>query len=327
MSRHIAILMFLCIALYASAERVYTDDFKLKGHKVIALASADSCRFYAAETRVKFVGDKSLDAVSKEYFGFSWITANGECIIATINPCNPTAGMSMDTPGLMVTVAAVNDSATTVLVKKQMFAPAIRESSYNSFAVEMMVGEKVYIKLGGTDLNQVAVLPRQYASIKNIDFVADGNIEVATIVADRHIDPVLKLKTSWTMECLREYFKKSDLKPLEGIWKYLDRVTDERYSRLGGYYTIALLADDNGGYDIIYVDGARTNSKRWQCGMRKGRLTPTIFNNNFDLEWYDAEMVDCSDETSAQVEQDVILGLSFPLLKSSLRFSKVPLDK
>lgn len=105
-----------------------------------------------------------------------------------------------------------------------------------------------------------------------------------------------------------------------GIWKYLDRETDSDYSIPGGYYTLALINNDN-GYDIIYVDGAKTNKTRWTTGIIKGSLTRTRFADNFDLKWIDATGEIVSEECYATFDGD-IMTLVFPLDKARLRFVK-----
>lgn len=62
--------------------------------------------------------------------------------------------------------------------------------------------------------------------------------------------------------------------------------------------------------------------------MAKGHLTPTIFPGNLDMLWYDSEMLPVNREAYATVEQDgMILALTFPTLKSTMRLYRVPMDK
>lgn len=61
--------------------------------------------------------------------------------------------------------------------------------------------------------------------------------------------------------------------------------------------------------------------------MLKGRLRPTIFENHYTLEWIDSEFRTMTEDMHADIEQGAILTLSFPLLKTTLRFSKVPVSR
>ena len=58
--------------------------------------------------------------------------------------------------------------------------------------------------------------------------------------------------------------------------------------------------------------------------MLKGRLRPGIFENHYSLEWIDAEFEPVTEDIHADISQGAILTLSFPLLKTTLRFSKMP---
>lgn len=74
-------------------------------------------------------------------------------------------------------------------------------------------------------------------------------------------------------------------------------------------------------YLIIYLSGAETNSSNWKEGMIKGRLKATIFQNHYDLEWYDSlfELIDVDAYASIN---NSILTLEFPLYKAKVRFFK-----
>ena len=107
----------------------------------------------------------------------------------------------------------------------------------------------------------------------------------------------------------------------EKIWRYLDRDTDARVLNLGGEYRLATVSNADGGYDIVYIDGARVNSGYWRPLMIKGRLKPTAFINHYDLIWYDSYGRVIDRETSADIENGSILKLNFPLYGGSVRFA------
>lgn len=57
--------------------------------------------------------------------------------------------------------------------------------------------------------------------------------------------------------------------------------------------------------------------------MVKGRLRPTGFAGNFDLEWLDSTGSVASSENYADLDSSSgILSLRFPLLESTLRFRR-----
>lgn len=113
--------------------------------------------------------------------------------------------------------------------------------------------------------------------------------------------------------------------PRERLWTYLDRNTDPQKCEPGGRYTLATIKDgDGGGYLIVYLGGADYARTDWQPLQIKGRLRPTIFRDHFDLEWYDTRRRVVSAEAHASITTSgSVLELNFPLLNSTLRFSRL----
>lgn len=111
-----------------------------------------------------------------------------------------------------------------------------------------------------------------------------------------------------------------------GYWTYLDRVTPTDGSvLLGARYVLALIADsaDSDSYLLLYVSGNDTDSVFWKEGDVKGRLTPTAFQDHYNLEWYDHRHLPVGEgENSATFEGPSLLTLDFPLLAAQLRFQR-----
>ena len=126
---------------------------------------------------------------------------------------------------------------------------------------------------------------------------------------------------TWTLEELDRYLENSS-DPVEGYWKYLDRDMEDKWLRLGGRYTLAVVQAGD-GYDLIYVSGAQVMKQQWQPGMAKGHISKTAFTGNYDLVWTDATMEALGEDAYATVENGVILTLNFPVYKSQVRFAKV----
>lgn len=110
-----------------------------------------------------------------------------------------------------------------------------------------------------------------------------------------------------------------------GLWQYFDRDTDDRYLRTGGNYTLAIIPSATGEeFNIVYVSGAKVNSLKWQPGMVKGKLIGNGFINSWNLEAVDASFHEIEGENHASMTQDgAILTLTFPELKSTLRFRRL----
>jgi hypothetical protein len=120
---------------------------------------------------------------------------------------------------------------------------------------------------------------------------------------------------------LAEYLNKST-DAMEGYWEYLDRDTDPLMFSVGGDYRFATVKIDN-RYALVYLSGARTNEQEWQPLRIKAWLNPTIFIGNYDLEWYDPFGVKFDIETSAQVTDNAIMSINFPLYKSKVRWRRM----
>lgn len=118
---------------------------------------------------------------------------------------------------------------------------------------------------------------------------------------------------------LTAYMKESS-DPVEGIWDYLDRDIDPVRCTLGAFYRLATVSTGNGNYEIYSID-----KKGKTAPVYKGLLIPSIFMNHYDLQWLDARGHMLTTDTSAGIENGSVLTLSFRLLKSSVRFSRMRL--
>lgn len=174
------------------------------------------------------------------------------------------------------------------------------------------------------DIFTVALDPAMLPDAVNV--WSRGELTLASMSVETSLDPSGAFASGWTPGKLTEYLAAS-ADPLEGYWRYLDRENNPQYARPGGRYLLAVVKSGSadGGYDIIYVDGAETFRDQWQPMMLKGRLRPTIFLDHYDLEWTDSTFDTIDRDIHATVTEKSILTLSFPLLKTTLRFSKMPL--
>lgn len=151
-----------------------------------------------------------------------------------------------------------------------------------------------------------------------------GRLTLSSMSVETAVAPRYAFASGWTADLLTARLQASD-DAVEGYWQYLDRENDPAYARPGGRYLLAVVKADDGCYDIIYVGGAETRRDQWQPMMRKGRLKPTIFLDHYDLEWTDATFETIDRDIHASITDKSILTMSFPLLKTTLRFSKMPL--
>lgn len=111
-----------------------------------------------------------------------------------------------------------------------------------------------------------------------------------------------------------------DLSALE-IWEYLDS-TEAKSALLGGQYRFGLLPVE-GGYDLIYMEGARVNGSAWKPGMRKASLRSRGFRDHYALTWIDSTGREVPGEHYAILDPvEGILSLSFPAFPLTVRLAR-----
>ncbi len=160
-----------------------------------------------------------------------------------------------------------------------------------------------------------------------VGVTATGETALSLLVAEILPDESKEIgRRDEPAEQLRAAALASPVSGVAGLWQYFDRDADDRYLRTGGNYTLAILPSSSGeGFDIVYLSGAKVNSLKWQPGMLKGRLIPNGFINSWTLEAVDASFCIVDGENHASMTPDgAILTLTFPELKSSLRFRRLP---
>lgn len=179
------------------------------------------------------------------------------------------------------------------------------------------------VSLGGKKLTKTIEIPFERKTPGAIGYRSEKALEELQ-------NEVLMLPSSpveWaefeSIEALEEYLR-SSTDGYEGLWMYLDRDTEPTKAHLGGRYALATISDGNGGYKIVYLDGANAQETIWQPLMIKGHLRPTVFRDHFDLKWLDAAGDPVLDEGNATYEiEGMALKITLPLHKATLRFSRI----
>lgn len=179
-------------------------------------------------------------------------------------------------------------------------------------------------RLSGGDRQENAIMEWNYdgAPSREVLFAPEpgGSILISDIILESRRfaaeSPVVH-----TNEELTAHFKQSKDR-MEGYWSVFDRSIDEELLKLGGDYRLALVASGDGGYDVLYIDGARVNRKSWKPGMKKAELYPTPFPGIYDVTWYDAEGEPLSHDIKAQLDTPRTLSIQFPYHNTTLRLGK-----
>ncbi len=219
-------------------------------------------------------------------------------------------------------IGGVDSIVDSVTVRKDI--AEIR--GFNSVALEWRDGD-LNVFFGAKTLAKVlsVEMPHPWKSVGKV--VGSGDLRVEYAVVETRRNPAVTLASGWSVDALYDHIANSS-DAMEGIWSFFDRETDDYRARLGGRYTLACVADGDGGYLLLYVDGAEVNASSWKPCMIKGRLSATQYENNYDLKWFDSVMDPMSDEDFASIDMDAnLMTLNFPIHRSKMRFSKKTLRK
>ena len=196
------------------------------------------------------------------------------------------------------------------------------DGGYNSLSVEWR-DSLAHISLARKYPKELVAL-RIPAPSRRIYVTATAPILLQEVIAEAADSTAVPPLTQWTdLGLLEAYLTRSD-DPIEGLYSYMDRENNPVVARLGGMYRLALVKNQSAGYDILYMSGAEVNASRWQFGMLKGTLTPTLFVGQYDLIWRDAMGEPITLDCHATVEPGALFKVEFPLLDASIRFSKSP---
>jgi len=224
---------------------------------------------------------------------------------------------------MLITLISKHNGETVEIARTSLTKGIALEDGLNTVCVD--VDERnVVISIGKDELHQVleSKITRPSGFVQVGYLVGPGaSISLERAVLTINNEKQVDVTTRWTREALDEYLANSS-DPIEGYWQYLDRDMEDKWLRLGGRYTMAIVRADD-GYDLIYIDGAQVKKALWQTGMKKGHISKTLFVGNYDLRWIDATMEPIeNDDTYATIENGVILTLHFPVYKSQVRFAK-----
>lgn len=224
----------------------------------------------------------------------------------------------------------VSDS---VLVSKTISGCVAPADGFNTLGMEMDSGGNLTVYAGDKKPEDIATVQNVRLRPVATGMKSRGTTAVELIVTETVPDPAAALSTGKTPQEIGGIFNWRQPEGPEGIWHFLDRDTDNRSIRLGGEYTIAIVADEEStpgnnaptSYTIIYFDGAKVENGSWKPGMKKGRLTATSFQNHYNLSWITADMQYLDTECTARLSDDKsIISFNFPIYGSTVRFSRQP---
>lgn len=269
-------------------------------------------------TEVRFeIPNKSVSGKSPNSVSIKWKDCDSIWWTATASLIKSGTDEILDDSYIELTVN--DDIENHYSVKKLLPVPGVDINKECSFCAEI-TGSEARLLAGYQELKELNVIRGSFNPSATMEIKVNGKADISVIVTEYIPDIVSELSTGLNEDEINKLISGKS-QPC-GVWTALDRDTDSRRALAGGRYKLAVVPRNDEGFDIIYLDGAEVNPSAWKTGMRKGILKPTIFTDHYDLIWYDSKMVPIEFDASASVEQGVILTLSFPILKSTLRFSR-----
>lgn len=312
-------IVFIFNCFVSLADSQYYKQLSLNADSIILSKLDENILSVDIEARVKVIQNRERDGKSKSLWRLLWnyqSTNNYNYIELTWN--NTNFGDILDVRQAIVNIVEVKNSRQKVVKSVALERGVNLSTGFNTILVEAK-GSKYNVFVGDDELMYIGTFSND-SLFGSCGLIASVDSYVSNFVVNSEYDISKTIFTQNTEQTLIEKFKISSSSSIEGFWSYLDRNNDPDWARLGGRYRFALVKNAN-DFDIIYIGGAEINKLNWKEGMIKGRLKSTIFQNHYDVEWYDS-MFDIIDEDSHATIKDSILTIEFPIYKTQIRFYK-----
>lgn len=318
------ISVILSATMWAS-ERQYERDVLLPADSLHLLLSPDNIKSANYEVRASLSRNSEQQGDSKEFWRIIWnyTDTNNYCYV-TFRCANSDYGDFADQRYARITVGCIKNGIDSLILKKNITKDINTSLGENSLMIEcterqtrIFAGNKKYQMVASLD--ECRIVGGTYCGV-----LSNADLKIRSMVLDCQKDVKTELMTQWTADSLLSHIQNAD-DGIVGIWGYLDRDNNSDKARLGGRYKLAIVKSGV-GYDLIYLSDAVTNQSQWKSGMIKGRLVPTIFENHYDLVWYDSMFEVIDTDAYADIEDKSVLSLQFPLYETTIRMSKGALD-
>ena len=256
-------------------------------------------------------------------FGVVWdyVDANNYCAVTMQRQSSNHYDELTRDDLFIVTAYKIEDGHKTILQQSKIRESVAFEShKYNSFSIKTANG-KLSVLVGHQKLKQIYVCDYQIKGrfVAGTIVSSGSRLSIKRVQFKDYPDNRRTNMTHYTQEDIDRIISENTSDPYVGYWRYLDRITDDKLFMLGGKYTIIILPDGNGNYEVLYNSGANIYTRYWQPFMKKGMLESTPFFNHYDLHWYSADKKYFFDESYASLSEG-ILTMYFPIQKSSIRF-------
>lgn len=334
MREHIRIFGLLCVLIHCFAMAYAVEGVKRLDSASIPQGGSymfEDLNFRSFEMRWKLSDMKAVKTGENEVFKLTFYDGAGAklyCLDLSMMNDGSSYGFNDDKfENLNVSVGvercscgnpAMDDAVLAGVspVKYSTLKVAIADGRLSVFA-----GEKEYKFSYQSPLLDTA---QPAGMVKALELEAVRPIDVSFLYISESGRDISDLQTGMDLQWVRERMENVAPQSLEGVYRYLDSDLNDRRVAKGGDYTIYLHPVGKDEYEIIYLSGAKSNSSMWEPGMVKGRLLPTIFENHYNVVWFDCSGASDFEELWADFTAGPILTVRFPLEKSQLRFYRLP---
>lgn len=332
-------LMFLG-ASYGDTCGMTIDRTRLLPGETIAIPLDTDAGSYNLEMSVAVSGNRNVQGTGNVAWKVAWLNADSVRIRElTVRWGNEYLGDPFDRRYMLVEIDSITPEGSRANLSEQRLYDGVNMfNGHNCLVIENTPSAmKAWI---GEDTQYFAGACAPLKDAIGIEAGGNRKSDIKYAVSRFFPDKGKHLTTGLTLSDIKAMVE-SAASPggTVGFWRFLDRDTDLRWADTGGVYTLAVVPhsgdicrdfeipedyDVTGApvYDILYIGGAKVNPDRWKCGMIKGVMFSTIFENHYNLLWFDADMEHMGIEVTADVSDGAILTLNFPLYHSKIRFSK-----
>lgn len=322
--KYIVALLIATISVSSRADetRVYTDFDKVLNDTIVFITGKGNLSNIITEVCFSFQGTGKGLWSKESSIGYFWnYTSENDYQAVWFEPKSETMDDTVDSRYIGITLGTVTPEGFKIkghINKKERIGKG-EEENVASLALSE---NNVTIGVGHRYPETVSEVNCPVDLSLPTGIIIKGRVKISEMVTEYITDIAKELQTSLTENRLA-HLPVSDNDPT-GLWEYLDRDMDRNMAIAGGRYTLGIVPSEEnvGEYDIIYIRGAEVNGSAWKEGMKKGKLIPTIFENHYNMIWYDSQMDKMTDDMHADLSQNAILSLSFPLMNSTMRFSR-----
>lgn len=328
----LAIISHICMA-----DSNVLRDITLNADETKIIAPECGLGRCTVEIRAAIAGNRNSNGVGKATWGVMWLDSIGNPLMcASIKWGNENLGDSFDRRYLRFTIDSISPTGQQIELFHNDFTQSMNlYSGANTLCIDtrhgdisFSIGDKRTVYAGHSKLPDHAMA---------MQIVTNKKLSINYLAWQAEASPAqLLAPIDYSNDTLNQLLGNANTSII-AKWQFLDRDTDSRWAELGGKYTLAVIphgvihypiyteseTDEPPLYDIVLLNGATVNNSQWHTGMLKGALYSTIFENHYTLLWYDAMMESMGDETTADITDNAILTLNFPLYHSKIRLSKV----